>query len=58
MGVRTARRVCSRDSMVGDRSVGGGLLRGYFIEKYLGEGRLVYRCLLWSRNGLAAKGRD
>ena len=22
------------------------------------KGRLVYRCLLWSRNGLAAKGRN
>jgi hypothetical protein len=27
MGVRTARRVCSMDSMVGDWSVGGFVLR-------------------------------
>lgn len=44
--------------MVGDRSVGVGGLRGGSIGKWFGEGRLVYRCLLWSRNGLAAKGRN
>lgn len=59
MGVSTARRVCSSDSMVEFRSIGVGLLRGGWTEELFGgEGRLVYRCLLWSRNGLAAKGRN
>lgn len=37
MGVRTARRVCSRDSMLGDRSLGVDVMRGRRIEKEFGK---------------------